>query len=277
MLALAPHRCVALKPDLIGKIPPVTRRSAPEFDDDAAASYARAVDALERDGVPYLVGGALGLNAHTGVWRDTKDLDLFVRPGDASIALQTLADAGFISERVYESWLGKAWMGDVFVDIIWRNANGLFPVTSAWFDHPAKVHAFGRDMPCLPLEELLLSKMMVMGRYRFDGADILHVLAASGGQVDWDRLADLAGEHVALMLAHLHAFRWAYPAWRENVPDAVIERFGALARDASNSFGPFRGRLLDLPSYEVDVEAWGLPDAHRIVLERIFGDAEGRT
>ena len=260
----------------MAKIPPLTRMSEPEFDPDYAPVYLEALAAMERAGVEYLLGGALALNAHTGIWRDTKDLDLFIRPEDGERALQALRDAGFRCEIVYESWLGKAWKGDVFVDLIWRNANGLFPVRDPWFEGAPSLGILGREAPVLPLEELLASKMMVMGRYRYDGADMLHIFHVAGERVDWERLARIVGEHAGLMLSHMHTYRWAYPGWAEKVPDEAIALFTRAAAQATSSFGPFRGRLIDIQSFEVDIAEWGMPDPHRQALERIFGEADGK-
>ena len=265
---------MAVKSDFMAKLPPLTRLSEPVLEPDAALVYEDAMAALEEAGVPYLLGGTLALNAHTGIWRDTKDLDFFVKPADARKALAALNARGFQSELVYESWLGKGWKGEVFVDVIWRNANGLFPVDDTWFDTPASVRVFGRDAPVIPLEELLVSKMMVMGRYRYDGADVLHVIFAAGEHIDWDKLATLCGEHIGLMLSHLHTYRWAYPAWRDRVPVEVLERYARLAEVRPSGFGPFRGRLMDIQSFEVDIQEWGLPDPHRQALDRIFEEGK---
>ncbi|HEX2023008.1 MAG TPA: nucleotidyltransferase family protein [Candidatus Thermoplasmatota archaeon] len=269
-------RDAAASPPGMAQLPPHTRLSPPTFTDEVAPVYARALDALAQDGVPFMLGGAIAFNAYTGIWRDTKDLDVFCRPEDAPRALAALARDGMRTETVYESWLAKAWDGDVFVDLIWRNANGLFPVRASWIEHAPHADILGRRVRVLPLEELLLSKMMVGGRYRFDGADMLHVLHAAGDRVDWDRLADGAGEHVGLMLAYLHMYRWGYPGSADRVPEAVLERYARLARERPSTLGPFRALLLDIQSYRVDVEGWGLPDPHKAVLEGIFGDAEGR-
>lgn len=267
---------MATKSDALAPIPPLTRLSAPVFDPDAARVYASAIDALDHAGVAYLLGGALALNAHTGIWRDTKDLDVFVRPNDAKPALDTMERAGFKTEVVYESWLGKGWKNDWFVDVIWRNANALFPVDDSWFEHPVTMRVLGREARVVPLEELLTSKMMVMGRYRFDGADMLHILHAAGERIDWDRLLRLVGEHAGIMLAHLYAYRWAYPASRDRVPKEVLDRFALQAEETPSSFGPFRARLVDIQSFEVDVQEWGMPDPHRQALADIFGDPDGR-
>lgn len=257
----------------MAKIPPLTRMSEPTFDPAYAPVYLEALDAMEAADVRYALGGALALNAHTGIWRDTKDLDLFVRPEDATRALAALRDGGFRTELVYESWLGKGWKGEVFVDLIWRNANGLFPVRDSWLADPPTIEILGRTVPSLPLEELLASKMMVMGRYRFDGADMSHILHVAGEKVDWEKLARIVGEHAGLMLCHLHLYRWAYPGWPEKVPDEAIALFTRKTAEATSSFGPFRGRLVDIQSFEVDVAEWGYADPHRQALERIFGDA----
>jgi hypothetical protein len=257
--------------------PPRTRLAEPSFEPRLARVFHVALDALARDDVPFLLGGAVALNAYTGIWRDTKDLDVFCRPRDAPRVLTTLARAGFDTEIVYDSWLGKGWIGEVFVDVIWRNANGLFPVEDAWIEDATKRAVLGREVLVLPVEALILSKMMVGGRYRFDGADLLHVFYAAHDRIDWRRLEEGAGEHAGLLLAYLHMFRWGYPAARDRVPDAVLARLERRAGAAPSGYGPFRALLLDLESYRVDVDGWGLPDPHRIVLEGIFGEAEGRS
>lgn len=258
-------------------LPPTTRLAGPTFAPDRGEVYAKALCALNGEGIPFLIGGALALNTYTGIWRDTKDVDIFCRPEEAGNVLAALEKHGFRTEVVYESWLGKGWIDDVFVDIIWRNANGLFPVTDEWFEHAHRESLLGEDVLMIPLEETILSKMMVGGRYRFDGADILHTLFAVGERIDWARLAEGAGEHVGLLLAYLHMFRWGYPAWAHKVPDEVLERYAKLAHDRRSTFGPFRAMLMDIQSFSVDVEDFGLPNPHRMVLERLFGDAEGRT
>jgi hypothetical protein len=255
---------------------PTTACEEPSFDPLERDVYERALDALDKSGVPFLLGGAFAFNYWSGIWRTSKDLDVFVRPGDATRALDALDTGGFRTEVVYESWLGKGWMGDIFVDVIWRNANALFPVTDEWLEHAPKAVLLGREVRTLPLEEAILSKIMVGGRHRFDGADILHMLHASAPFMDWDRLAEGAGEHVELLLAYLHMYRWGYPAWADQVPGWVLAKYGRLAAEhAERPSVPFRARLLDIPSFQADVDGWGLPDPHKMALAEIFGTAEG--
>ena len=46
-------------------------------------------------GVPYALGGAYAHYAYTDVWRDSKDLDLFMRPQDVREVLDAFAAVGF--------------------------------------------------------------------------------------------------------------------------------------------------------------------------------------
>ena len=46
--------------------------------EQARELYKRALRALNAAGVPYVVAGAYAIYEHTGIYRETKDLDLFV-------------------------------------------------------------------------------------------------------------------------------------------------------------------------------------------------------
>lgn len=257
---------------------PTTKLGEPEFDAEQQRVYADALDALANANVPNLVGGALAMNKHTGIWRDTKDLDLFLKPDDVDDALAALARAGFDTERVYASWLSKGIRGDLFVDLIHRNANGLHEVTDEWFEHAPRGRILDREVAFLAPEELFLSKSFVGGRYRYDGADLLHLVYALRGALDWERLADEAGEHAGLLLGHLHVYRWAYPAFAAYVPDEALARLEARARrDVARPPVTFRGRLYDGPSFDVDVHAWGLPDVQAENVRSLLGRAEWGT
>ena len=53
--------------------------------------YLEALAALRRGGVEFLIGGAHALAPYTGIVRDTKDLDVFLRKEDCDSALAVLA------------------------------------------------------------------------------------------------------------------------------------------------------------------------------------------
>ena len=65
------------------------------------ASSTRAPDALQAlagSGVPFLVAGAYAFFEYTGIFRDTKDLDVFLRERDLDEAFRVLERAGFRTE-----------------------------------------------------------------------------------------------------------------------------------------------------------------------------------
>ena len=74
--------------------------------------YRTALEALLRDGVPFLVGGAYSLARYTDIHRDTKDVDIFIHPRDRERTLATLAGTGHQTEVPFPHWLAKARCGD---------------------------------------------------------------------------------------------------------------------------------------------------------------------
>ena len=104
---------------------------------------ARALRALVEAGVPFPVGGAYAYFKYTGLFRDTKDLDVFVRARDLDAALTAPERGGFRAERLDPSWLAKAWDGPWFVDVIFSSAKGLCPIDDACFDHARAARVMG--------------------------------------------------------------------------------------------------------------------------------------
>ena len=58
--------------------------------------YRRALQALNNAQVPFVVAGAYAIYEHTGIYRQTKDLDLFVEPSAVLPAAHALHEAGFV-------------------------------------------------------------------------------------------------------------------------------------------------------------------------------------
>src|SRR5687767_159276 len=138
----------------------------------------RAIEVLQEAEVPFLVGGAYGYCTYTGIYRDTKDLDLFPRKQDAARALEVLADDGWRTERIDEVWLYKAYKGEWFVDLIFSSGNGVATVDDEWFVYARGGKTFGLPVLLVPPEEMIWSKAFVLERERYDGADVIHLLHA---------------------------------------------------------------------------------------------------
>src|SRR5579864_463816 len=108
--------------------------------------YRDAIRALTRAGVPFMAGGAYALALYTQVVRHTKDFDVFVRPVDVERALRTLAAAGYRTELTFAHWLGKAFHGDDFVDVIFSSGNGVAKVDDGWLAHAVPARFLGEDV-----------------------------------------------------------------------------------------------------------------------------------
>jgi hypothetical protein len=60
--------------------------------------YGEILQALEASNIPFLVGGAYAFHRYTGIGRDTKDLDIFVRRQDYDHICAVLMQAGYDTE-----------------------------------------------------------------------------------------------------------------------------------------------------------------------------------
>jgi hypothetical protein len=237
-----------------------------EPEPDTQAFYRRVLAALSDGGVPFLVGGGFAFSHYTGIRRYTKDLDIFVRPGDAELTLQTIAAAGFRTTMVAPHWLGKAFAEDEsFIDIVFSSGNGVAVVDDEWFEHAVSAEILGVTVNLSPVEEMIWSKGFVLERERFDGADVAHLIRARGCELDWERLFRRFDPHWQVLFSHLMFFRFAYPGERALVPRWVLRGLLGRLNQEMDSDVPerriCRGTLLSSRQYLPDVELWGYHDA----------------
>lgn len=218
---------------------------------------------FEEKRISYAVAGAFALWAHTGIGRDTKDLDVFLTAKNAEIALRYLADRHFVCEVCDPVWLFKVHRGPFFVDLITGMSNAVLVVEDSWIGHAHPSVIAGVESRVLAPEELLVSKLFITRRERFDGSDIAHIIYGTRGRLNWQRMLSLTGEHWEMLLWALILFRYAYPAQTHYVPkniwDELMRRFQA-ALSNSNPGASFRGSLIDDKMFAIDVNEWGLAD-----------------
>ncbi|MGB7156589.1 MAG: nucleotidyltransferase [Tepidisphaeraceae bacterium] len=195
--------------------------------------YRDAMRRLDDAGVPYVVGGGYAMAYYTGIQRNTKDLDLFLKPADHKRALDVLAAAGYRTEYFYPFWIAKAFSGEAFIDIIYNSGNGLCTVDDEWLAHSVPYNVLGYTTRLTPAEEQLWSKAFVQDRDRFDGGDVIHLILARGHELDWDRLLRRFRGHERVLLAHVILFGYAYPCDREQVPKSVMDRLQEAMRNES--------------------------------------------
>jgi hypothetical protein len=215
--------------------------------------------------VPFLVGGAYAFARYTGIERHTKDFDVFVRPDDAQRALDVLADAGYHTEMTFPHWLGKAFSGEDFVDVIFSAGNGVARVDDVWFERAVDSEVLGLPVKLVPPEEMLWSKAFIQERERFDGADVAHVLRACAATLDWQHLLDRFGPNWRVLFGHLVLLGFIYPRDRARLPAAVMRelmrRLDGELETPPRRDGVCGGTLLSRAQYLVDVDVWGYGDA----------------
>lgn len=227
------------------------------------AVYRRALEALNRAGVPYVISGLYAIHAYTGIYRRTKDLDLFFHPEVVIDAARVLRDAGFTTELEDAHWLAKAFYKGKLIDLIYGMGNGLGMIDDAWYRHSRSGILAATPVRIAPPEELLWHRLYVSERHRHDMADVLHLILARGDTLDWDRLIDRLGEDFRLLLAHVHLFDYAYPGHPERIPDAVRQRLAERLTEPRISSDPSlcQGTLISRFSFAIDVNEWGFSDA----------------
>lgn len=236
----------------------------PESDQESNQFYRRSMQLLQEAEMPFLLGGAFALCIYTGIVRQTKDFDLFVRPNDIDAALEVFRRAGWRTEKTFPHWLGKVFGKGDCIDIIYRAGNGLSAVDDLWFERARLIEVFGIPASICPPEEMIWMKAYIMERERFDGADVAHLLFHCALQIDWDHLLWRFGPDWRVLLSHLILFGFIYPTQRDRIPPAVIGSLTSrLDEEEDRATGPpiCRGTLLSRAQYLTDLGAGGFRDA----------------
>jgi len=231
---------------------------------DTNAFYRRTLHVLNDASVPFLVGGSHAFLNYTGIVRETKDFDLFVRRSDLDAALTALGQAGYYTEITFPHWLAKAFKprSEDFVDIIFSSGNGLCDVDDTWFDHAVEGTALDQPARLVPAEEIIWTKAFIQERERFDGADIAHLLLARGPELDWDRLKRHFDGHEQVLLAHLLLFTYIYSTERKQIPWPIVEELMQRVRDQRPPTEKIcRGTTISRAQYLADIREGGFLDS----------------
>ena len=229
--------------------------------------YKRALAALNEAGVPYVVAGAYAIYEHTGIYRQTKDLDLFCEPEAVIQAMEVLRKVGFRSRLEQGHWLAKALDDPYFIDIIYGMGNGLALIDHAWFEHSSPAILAAMPVRVAPVEELIWHRLFINERHRQDMADIAHLILCKGHTMNWRRLVDKTGEHWPLLLSQVQMFRYVYPGYVDQIPTWVLEELLERARAdvrrtpaEGEAHNVTRGTLISRFSFAIDVNEWGFHD-----------------
>lgn len=226
--------------------------------------YRRALEALNAAEIPYIVAGAYAIYEHTGIYRQTKDLDLFFEPSAVVPAARALRDAGFVTRLEDEHWLAKATVGEYFVDLIYGMGNGIALIDEGWIrnSHPSILAA--TPVRIAPAEELIWHRLFISERHRHDMSDIVHLILCLGDSLDWRRLVDRVGVNWPLLLSQVLMFTYVYPGYKSNIPSWVPEHLMEQARQEfareEEDVDFTRGPMISRFSFTIDVREWGFAD-----------------
>jgi hypothetical protein len=247
------------------RLTPEERKSLTHGDfwipDEERAIYKRALEALNAAGVPYVVAGAYAIYEHTGIYRKTKDLDLFFQPESVVDAARALRHGGFRTRLEDEHWLAKATMGEHFVDLIYGMGNGVAVIDRGWIEHSRPGILAACPVRIAPAEELVWHRLFISERHRHDMSDIVHLILCYGDTLDWERLLSRVGEHWPLLLSQILMFSYVYPGYRTNVPawvpETLLDRARAQIGRNEDDIDLTRGPLISRFSFTIDVREWG--------------------
>ena len=231
---------------------------------DTNTFYRRTLHVLSDAGVPFLVGGSHAFLEYTGIARNTKDIDLFLRRSDMDRAMEALRDAGYRTELTFPHWLGKAWQHEDFVDLVFNSGNGICAVDDGWFDNAVETQVLGMPVKIVPCEEFIWQKTFVMERERFDGADVMHILRARAEKLDWSRLIARFGDRWPLLYTYLVYFTFVYPTEAHCLPSPVLDDLAARhaeLRAARPADRVCQGTLVSRAQYMIDIGQYGYADA----------------
>jgi hypothetical protein len=133
---------------------------------EAQAFYSEALGMLRDSGADFLLGGAFATFHYTGIYRDTKDLDVFCRSVDYPRILKYFAAYGYRTELHDVRWIAKVFSGEYFIDIIFDSVNNICRVDDSWFQYAQEGEFAGIPVKFLAPEDLIWCKSFVQNRER---------------------------------------------------------------------------------------------------------------
>jgi hypothetical protein len=224
--------------------------------------YRQSLELLNQSGIPFLLGGAFALYNHTGICRDTKDLDIFCLSTDYPGIMKYFSRKGYRAELYDVRWIAKLHKDGFFIDIIFSCVNGNWKVEDHWFDEAVDSEFAGVKVKIMSVEELIRQKIYIQNRERYDGADVNHLFLKCGEQIGWSRLLKMLDPHWHLLLAQVLQFQFVYPSeFHRIIPkwlfDELIDRANQQYELPPPVQKVCRGTMIDQTQYATDVKEWG--------------------
>lgn len=228
-------------------------RSVQEMEQDLAPRqkkwFARALQALNDEGVHFLVAGGFGLWYHTGLWRGTKDMDVVILPDHRETAIEAICNAGFgdmFHDEPYDrDWIFRSVREGVIVDLIWRLANKEDDIDPSWFRRSVPAELLGSQVRIVSAADMCWMKLFVFQLKRCDWPDIINIIRGTQGNLDWEHLLHEVGPHWRLLCALVDIYDWLCPPERHFIPDHFRNRLEDLRRRNADAAHECRRDLFD--------------------------------
>ena len=150
-------------------------------------SLKRSIAALERQEIPYVLGGGLGCWARGGP-PSSNDIDLMLKPEDAERAQEALAEAGMRPETPPEQWLRKAWDGDILIDLIYEPSG--MRVDDEVIARGEEMSVEAMEIRVMDLDDILTTKLFALDEHSADYRDLILITRSLREQIDWAQLRE---------------------------------------------------------------------------------------
>lgn len=229
-------------------------------------AYKAALRALNQAGISYVVAGLYAIHHYTGIYRQTKDLDLFVEPRVVVEAARQLKRAQFNVKLEQSHWIAKALRDGHQIDLIFGMGNGLSFIDTDWYRYSRPGILAAEQVRVAPPEELLWHRLFVSERHRSDMSDAVHLMMCRGSELDWQRVLQRVADQWRLLLAQIQLFDFAYPGHRYKVPRWVREQLYQRTMESIAEVGDptiCQGTLISRFSFAIDVNEWGMRDPRK--------------
>lgn len=200
--------------------------------------FERGRDLLVAKGVPYAVGGGLGVQCY-GHFRKTKDIDFFIPAECAEIGIEALAEGGFRVRRSDPRWLYQSWMDGATVDLVFRinTSRGQIAVDREMIDRGSDRRILGGRFWVMSPEDLIIVKVLVMHEDRPDWWDAISILRNRELDLNWNDILRYASLDPVKVLGFLlftisrHGGDRLIPEWvLGSMWQATAERLSPLLR-----------------------------------------------
>ena len=235
-------------------VQPVSETAEPDWEripEAQWAVYREVIQQARAERERFAFGGAFATAVYTGDLRNTKDFDFYILPSDREAMKRAIIKAGLtdhFDQMPYDrSWIYRGSRGDIIVDAIWAMANHRADVDRQWLELAREVVIRGERLHAIPVEELIWSKLYVLQRERCDWPDVLNLLDAQAGSIDWERLVHRLGVDTPLLAGAMSVFAWLAPDRTRTVSSRVWQKLGLQppAEPTAPELVQSRANLLD--------------------------------